>query len=152
MTKIHQLHSELTIQTDLETAWDFIRSPKNLDLITPDDMVFEIVSDLPEEMHEGLLVEYRVGIPMIGEQTWLSEIKHIREQHSFVDEQLVGPYKLWFHYHEISKVEDGVRFVDHIKYIMPFGPFGAIARAIYVKKELNRIFDYRTEAMNRHFG
>ena len=118
MPKIHQLHSELTIQTDLKTAWDFIRSPKNLDLITPDDMVFEIVNDLPEEMHEGLLVEYRVGIPMIGEQTWLSEIKHIREQHSFVDEQLVGPYKLWFHYHEISKVEDGVRFVDHIKYCL----------------------------------
>jgi ligand-binding SRPBCC domain-containing protein len=68
-------------------------------------MVFEIVSNLPEEMHEGLLVEYRVGIPLLGKQTWLSELKHIRERHSFVDEQLIGPYKLWYHYHEISKVE-----------------------------------------------
>ena len=152
MSKIHQIHSELTIQTDLDTAWDFIRSPKNLDLITPDDMVFEIVSDLPEEMHEGLLVEYRVGIPMIGKQTWLSELKHIRERHSFVDEQLIGPYKLWVHYHEISEVEGGVRFVDHVNYVMPLGPLGAIARAIYVKRELKRIFDYRTKAMIRHFA
>ena len=89
---------------------------------------------------------------MIGKQTWLSELKHIRERHSFVDEQLIGPYKLWFHYHEISEVEDGIRFVDHVNYIMPFGPLGAIARAIYVKKELDRIFDYRTEAMIRHFA
>ena len=151
MPNIHQLHNELTIQTDLDTAWDFISSPKNLDLITPDDMVFEIVSDLPEKMQEGLLVEYRVGIPFLGKQTWLSELKHIRKRHSFVDEQLVGPYKLWLHYHEISKVEDGVRFVDHVNYIMPFGPLGAIARAIYVKGQLKRIFDYRTEAMIQHF-
>ena len=151
MPKIYQLHSEITIKTDLDTAWDFIGSPKNLDLITPDDMIFEIVSDLPEEMHEGLLVEYRVGIPILGKQNWLSELKHIRERHSFVDEQLVGPYKLWLHYHEISKVEDGVRFVDHVNYIMPFGPLGEIARAIYVKRQLKRIFDYRTEAMIQHF-
>ena len=151
MPKIHQLHSEITIKTDLDTAWDFISSPKNLDLITPDDMVFEIVSDLPEKMQEGLLVEYRVGIPILGKQTWLSELKHIRERQSFVDEQLVGPYKLWLHYHEISKVVDGVRFVDHVNYIMPFGPLGAIARAIYVKRQLKRIFDYRAEAMIQHF-
>ena len=151
MPKIHQLHSEITIKTDLDTAWDFIGSPKNLDLITPDDMVFEIVSDPPEEMHEGLLVEYRVGIPVLGKQTWLSELKHIRDRHSFVDEQLVGPYKLWLHYHEITKVEDGVLFVDYVNYIMPFGPFGAITHAIYVKRQINRIFNYRTEAMIRHF-
>ena len=151
MPKIHNLYSELTIQTDLHTAWDFIRSPKNLDIITPNDISFQIVSDLPEEMHEGLLVEYQVSIPIIGKQTWLSELKHIRERHSFVDEQLVGPYKLWFHYHEISEVEDGVRFVDHVSYVMPFGPLGAIARAIYIKSKLNRIFDYRSKAMIRHF-
>ena len=89
---------------------------------------------------------------MIGKQTWLSELKHIRKQQSFVDEQLIGPYKLWFHYHEISEVEGGIQFVDHVNYIMPFGPLGAIARAIYVKRELKRIFDYRTVAMIRHFA
>ena len=152
MSKIHQLHSELTVPTDLDTAWDFIRSPKNLNLITPNDIIFEIVSDLPEEMHEGLLVEYIVGIPLMGKRTWLSELKHIRRQQSFVDEQLIGPYKLWFHYHEISEVESGVRFVDHVNYIMPFGPLGTIAHAVYVKKELKRIFDYRNEAMINHFA
>ena len=152
MPIIHELYREQTVATNLETAWDFIRSPQNLDLITPDDMAFEIVSELPEEMYNGLLIEYRVGIPFLGKQTWLSELKHIRDRHSFVDEQLVGPYKLWYHYHEIMEVEGGVRFTDRIKYVMPFGPFGEIARAIYVKNQLQTIFDYRREAMEQHLG
>jgi ligand-binding SRPBCC domain-containing protein len=152
MPKIHHLHCELTLDTDLDTAWEFIRSPKNLDLITPDDMSFEIVSPLPEAMYEGLLIEYRVGIPFLGKQTWLSELKHIRDRHSFVDEQLVGPYKLWFHYHEIEAVKGGVRFTDQIRYVMPFGPFGEIARMLYVRKQLEHIFNYRRKAMERHFS
>lgn len=152
MPKIHQLFRELTLKTDLETAWSFISSPRNLDTITPDDMEFEILTDLPDTMYDGLMIEYRVGIPLIGKQTWLTELKHIRDGHSFVDEQRVGPYKLWFHYHGIEAVEGGVRFTDRVNYIMPFGPFGEIARAIYVKNELERIFAYRRQAMIQHLG
>ncbi len=152
MAKIHELYREQTIATDLDTAWDFIRSPQNLDRITPEDMAFEIASELPEAMYNGLLIEYRVGIPLLGKQAWLSELKHIRERHSFVDEQRIGPYKLWYHYHEIEAVAGGVRFIDRVHYTMPFGPFGEIARAVYVKNQLERIFDYRREAMERHLG
>lgn len=152
MPKVHQLYREQTIATDLATAWDFIRSPGNLDRITPEDMAFEIVGELPEEMYEGLLVEYRIGIPILGKQTWVSELKHIHEHRSFVDEQRLGPYKLWYHYHEIKEVEGGVRFVDRVTYTMPFGPFGAIAHAFYVRNELKRIFDFRKEAMIRHLA
>ena len=152
MTTIHELYREQTISTDLDEAWDFIRTPRNLNRITPDDMTFEIISDLPEEMYNGLLIEYKIGIPIIGQRTWLSELKHIRVRHSFVDEQRCGPYKFWYHYHEIKEVDNGVCFIDRVNYIMPFGPFGVIARALYVKKQLNYIFDYRHEAMERHLG
>lgn len=152
MSKIHHFSREQTIATDLDTAWDFIRSPANLNKITPVDMSFQIVSELPNEMYNGLLIEYRVGIPLLGKQTWLTELKHIRDHRSFVDEQRIGPYKLWFHYHEITEVAAGVRFMDQVTYIMPFGPIGEIARAIYVKSQLKRIFDYRREAMKQHFA
>ena len=69
-----------------------------------------------------------------------------------MDEQRFGPYSLWFHYHEITEVPDGVRFVDKVTYTLPFGPLGAIAHAVYVKSELARIFKYRQEAMNRIFN
>ena len=148
VTKIHQLYREQFIDTDLTTAWDFISSPKNLDAITPQDMTFEIVTELPEKMFNGLLIEYRVGIPVLGRQPWVSEIKHICPQHSFVDEQRIGPYKLWYHYHEISMYGSGVRFVDRVNYVLPFGPLGAIAHSLYVKNQLEYIFNYREAAMH----
>jgi len=152
MPIIHQINREQIIQTDLKAAWEFISSPKNLDLITPEDMSFEIVTEVPETMYNGLLIEYRVGIPLIGKQTWLTELKHIREQHSFVDEQRIGPYKIWYHYHEVTEVEGGVRFVDHVNYVVPFGPFGAIAQAVYIRQQLKHVFDYRAEAMQKYFA
>ncbi len=148
MPKMYQLYRELFIDTDIVTAWDFISSPKNLDAITPKDMVFEVVSELPDKMFNGQLIEYRVGIPLLGRQTWVSELKHIRPGHSFVDEQRIGPYKFWYHYHEISMHCNGVRFVDRVNYVLPFGPLGAIAQQLHVKSQLQYIFDYREVAMH----
>ena len=152
MPSIHALYREQTIPTDLNRAWEFISTPANLDAITPPDMSFEIMTDVPDKMYDGLIIEYRVGIPLLGKQRWLTELKHIREGRSFVDEQRIGPYKLWYHYHEIAEVPDGVRFIDRVNYVLPFGPFGGLAHALYVRKQLKHIFDYRRQAMERHLA
>ena len=142
---MYTLKRELVVNTTLEKAWSFISRPENLNLITPEDMSFKIVSDVPDEMFNGLLVEYIVNIPIIGAQRWVSEIKHIKPNHSFVDEQRVGPYKLWYHFHKIEAVENGVLFTDEVTYQPPFSVFGQIANAVFIRKTLDRIFDYRTE-------
>ena len=77
MSKVYQFTKEQVIQTDLESAWDFIRSPANLNKITPPDMTFTIISDVPDQMYEGLIIQYKIGIPFIGDQM-VSEIKHIQ--------------------------------------------------------------------------
>lgn len=112
-------------------------------------MPFEIISDVPDAMYDGLLIEYRVGVPVLGWQTWLTELKHIRELHSFVDEQRIGPYKLWYHYHEISETPDGIRFLDEVHYALPFGPLGTLAHATFVRRQLQHIFDYREQALRK---
>lgn len=147
MPKVHKLYREQTIQTDLETAWKFVSRPENLNKITPDDLDFNIITDLPEVMSNGLIIEYRIGIPLLGKQTWLTEIKHIRDHHSFVDEQRIGPYKLWYHYHEINETPAGIQFIDQVHYALPYGPCGAIAHTIYVKNKLQQIFNYRQTAL-----
>ena len=152
MPNIYKLSREKVIPTDLATAWDFISSPKNLDTITPDELEFEIISDLPETIFEGQLIEYSVGIPFLGKQAWLSELKHIKDRHSFVDEQLIGPYKIWYHYHEITEVEGGIRFIDRVNYVLPFGPLGSLAHALFVKKQLETIFNYRDKALPKAFS
>lgn len=152
MSTIHTLKREQTIPTEINRAWEFMSAPAKLDAITPPEMSFEIITPVPDKMYEGLLIEYRVGIPILGKQSWLTELKHIREGHSFVDEQRIGPYKFWIHYHEVTEVEGGVRFVDRVKYVLPFGPLGGLAHALYVKNQLKRIFDYRRTAMEQHLG
>ena len=35
---------------------------------------------LPEDMFDGLIIEYRITIPIFGAQRWLARIKHIRQK------------------------------------------------------------------------
>lgn len=149
---MYTLHKEIIVNTTLEQAWEFICNPSNLNKITPDDMAFEIRTDLPEEMVEGMLVEYRVQIPIIGKQPWLSELKHIIPHSSFVDVQLIGPYKLWHHYHGIEPHKDGVLFTDHVTYEVPFGLFGKMAHALFIRKTLDRIFKHREQCFSTLLG
>ena len=110
-------------------------------------MSFRIVSELPVEMYNGLTIAYRVKIPYYGYSDWLSEIKHIREPYAFVDEQRSGPYKMWYHYHEIKEVKEGVQIIDKVHYRLPFGFFGKLAHLLFVRRTLMHIFDFR----NRKF-
>ena len=149
MSKLYKIYREQVVKTDIDTAWNFLRSPKNLKRLTPDNLYFEIVTDLPEKMYDGLLLEFCVGIPFLGKQTWLTEIKHIREGHSFVDEQRLGPYKLWHHCHKIQPGDGGVHFIDEVHYMLPLGPLGKLAHALYVQKTLLHVFNYREKMIPR---
>ena len=152
MAVLHTLYREQVLPTNLSTAWAFISRPENLNRITPPELNFEICSPLPDTMFEGLLIEYRIGIPLLGKRRWLTEIKHIRERKAFVDEQRIGPYKLWYHRHEIAEVAEGVRFTDLVHFALPFGPVGQLAYQFYVKQQLQHIFNYRGQAMRKIFG
>ena len=96
-------------------------------------------------MFEGMLVEYKVNIPGIGKQEWVSELQHIVPGYSFVDEQKIGPYKLWYHYHGIEEVDNGVKLIDRVSYQIPYGIFENWL-ILFVKKMLNKIFNYRNIA------
>lgn len=140
---MYKLIRSQVFHTDLQRVWDFLCAPKNLNQITPHDLDFKIVSDVPDEMYDGLLIEYRLRIPYLGRQKWVSEIKDIRPPYSFVDQQREGPYKYWSHYHELSEVKTGIRMVDEVSYEIPLGLIGDLAYCLFVNRTLERIFDYR---------
>jgi len=140
---IHTLHRTTVVRAPKEKVWDFISTPANLNRITPENMAFEILTELPEVMYDGLLIHYRVKIPIFGRWNWLTEIKHIREGHSFVDEQRAGPYKFWYHYHKIQPHKAGTQIIDRVTYQMPFWLAGDIVNGLIVKNQLKTTFDYR---------
>ncbi|UCS95742.1 SRPBCC family protein [Echinicola marina] len=150
----YQLFTEQKIPASLEEVWDFISSPANLKVITPDHMGFDITSNkLPEKMYPGMIISYKVS-PLLGiKMTWVTEITHVEENVFFVDEQRIGPYAMWHHQHRLTPLENGgVLMSDIVTYEPPMGPLGVIANAVFIKKQLQQIFDYRFKAMEQKFG
>ncbi len=146
---MYQLKRTQFIRTDLKTAWDFFSSPGNLKKITPDYMGFDVKTELPEKMYEGLMIEYTVkpllGIPM----NWITEIKTVKELEFFVDEQRKGPYKIWHHEHHFKEVDGGVEMTDIVSYELPLGILGRIMHPFLVQKKLEEIFDFRFKAVEQ---
>lgn len=142
------LEREQRVSASMEQAWAFLQNPANLDRITPADLRFRIVNPIPAIMVNGLIVEYRITLPLLGTHTWVTEIKHIREGRSFVDEQRLGPYRFWYHYHEIRPEKDGARLIDKVFYQPPFGLLGRVLHRLYIRRTLERIFDYRRERLD----
>ena len=149
---MHHLKQIQTLPVDREILWEFISVPQNLNKITPPQMAFEIIGEPPEKTFAGLLLEYRVKVPLLGWSSWLTEIKYVEEGFSFMDEQRVGPYKLWLHTHKLEDTDEGTRMTDDIRYLVPFGPIGLLANALYVGRTLRQIFHYRRVKMEEIFG
>jgi ligand-binding SRPBCC domain-containing protein len=119
--------------------------------ITPPGMGFNIKTDLPAKMYEGMMIEYKVtpllGIPM----TWITEIKAVKEGQFFIDEQRKGPYAIWHHEHHFKEVDGGVEMTDIVSYEVPFGILGKLVHPIIVKPKLDQIFKYRTKKVDEIF-
>jgi ligand-binding SRPBCC domain-containing protein len=54
--------------------------------------------------------------------------------------------------HEFEEVEGGTIMVDRVDYAVPFGPLGEVARAIFVTRTVERIFDFRARTIAERFG
>jgi len=59
---------------------------------------------------------------------------------------------MWHHELKIEPVEGGVLMTDIVSYKPPFGILGSISNTILIKKQLKKIFDYRTSAVEKMFG
>lgn len=149
----HQLYREQQLNCDLQTAWDFFSSPMNLPKITPKDMAFTVLSEQKTNtIFEGMIIDYTVS-PLLGiPLKWKTRITEVIPKKSFTDFQEKGPYKLWNHRHEFIPNEKGVFMIDKVDYELPFGLLGNLAHALFVKKKLEKIFNYRFHVLENLFN
>lgn len=142
---IYQLERRQTVALSLPDCWRFFSDPRNLAKITPPKMNFVIKSALPPEVYPGLMIEYTVS-PLLGiPLRWLTEIIHVEAPHRFVDEQRVGPYRVWHHEHFFREVAGGTEVHDLVTYVPPFGPLGSLINRLAIRPQLEAIFDYRRD-------
>jgi ligand-binding SRPBCC domain-containing protein len=78
---------------------------------------------------------------------WLTRIESWERGRRFADIQIRGPYRLWHHTHRFDPHEAGTRMRDVVRYALPLGPLGRLAREVVVRRDLERIFDFRRDAV-----
>ena len=145
MAKYYRLYRKTKLPVSIEEAWDFFSSPKNLKAITPPYLGFEVTSDNHDKMYPGMIITYIVKPVLSIPLKWMTEITQVRDLEFFIDEQRIGPYKLWHHQHIFTQTDNGVVMEDIIHYSLPMWIFGQFAHWLFVRKQLESIFDYRAE-------
>ena len=144
---VQTLESDVMLAAPLDEVFAFFAEAENLERITPPWLNFTILTALPIEIREGTEIDYRIrlhGVPI----PWRSRIDEWVPGVSFVDRQLLGPYRWWRHEHRFEHLSGGTRVIDRVEYAARAG-WGS---NWLVRRELERIFSYRREAMRTIFS
>jgi ligand-binding SRPBCC domain-containing protein len=146
--RVHEFRTELWLPLPPEELFLFFADAANLDAITPPWLHFHIATPPPIQMREGALIDYTLrirGIPL----RWRTRINVWQPPHRFVDEQIRGPYRQWIHAHTFEARNDGTLAHDLVRYAVPFD---RLAHRWLVRPDIERIFRYRSAALQRRVG
>lgn len=149
---IYTMTSKQVLPISLEKAWEFFSNPKNLDIITPNDMDFTITNNPPNYTYQGQIITYKIGIFPLIKNNWVTEITHYIDKKFFVDEQRFGPYAMWHHEHHFEETKDGkVLMSDIVNFKLPMGIFGDLLAGFFVKNKVRKIFEGRFKILENLF-
>ncbi len=149
--KTHLLEREQRVAAPLERVFAFFSDAANLEALTPPWLRFRIVTPTPIEMRPGATIEYRIdwhALPI----RWQTEITEWSPPRQFVDVQVHGPYRHWHHTHKFASVDGGTIVGDRVQYALPLGVLGRLAHRLAVRRDVERVFDYRAERIAARFG
>ena len=141
------LHRETIVPASLEETFEFFADASNLERLTPPFISFKIRTPLPIAMRAGAEIDYRIVLhhwPI----PWRTRIDVWEPGVRFVDRQLSGPYRWWHHEHRFEAVPGGTRVTDDVEYV----PRMRWVSLPLVRRNVERIFDYRQATMREIFG
>ena len=146
------LRREQILDVPVEEAFEFFSRAENLQAITPPLLHFRITAPSPTPVEAGTLIRYRLRLHAVP-VFWLTRIEEWDPPRGFVDRQLRGPYALWHHTHSFEPLGPSrTLMTDLVRYGHRFGPLGTIAEYLLVRRDLDRIFDYRRDSIPKLLG
>ena len=150
---MHSIKMVQKIPAPPEQVWDFYSSHANLQIITPPQMKFRIISqDYEEKLYSGQIIEYKVKPVLNIPLYWKTEIKNVTPPTYFMDEQRKGPYSSWQHQHFFKAIEGGTEMTDVVLYKNLSGFIGELANVLFIKQKLRNIFVFRFQKTEEIFG
>jgi ligand-binding SRPBCC domain-containing protein len=148
---MHVLQREQLVPLRRERAFEFFADAGNLQSITPPWLRFRPLAPPPPRVEAGTLIAYRLALHRVT-CTWLTVIEIWEPPQRFVDVQLHGPFAVWEHTHELAEDVAGTAIRDRVLYSHRFGPLGELAERTFVRRDLERIFDFRAAVVARVLG
>ena len=145
---VHVLERAQRVQSPPAPTFELFSDVFALERITPPWLRFRVETPGPIEIAEGTLISYSLRLHRLPIR-WLTRIEVWEPPRRFVDVQISGPYRLWEHSHAFHPLHGGTTIVDRVRYAMPLGPLGELARTAIVSRDLERIFDYRRDGVDR---
>lgn len=149
--KERRFSSAIWIPVPVEKAFAFFSKAENLNKLTPPWLHFEILTELPVEMRNGTLLDYRLklhGIPV----KWKTQIVQWNPPFQFVDLQLRGPYRKWVHTHTFVEKDNGTVVEDLVNYSVPGFFLEPLIHKYFIEPDISRIFEYRRSQLSEIFG
>lgn len=143
-----RLSATMTVDLPIEEVFEFFADASQLGRITPEWLNFQILTPMPVELREGALLDYKIRLHQIPIK-WRTEIAVWEPPYRFVDQQLKGPYKLWYHEHTFEEFDGGTIVSDDVHYI-PRG--GSLIHKWMVKPDLEKIFRFRQDRLTEIFN
>ena len=143
----YQLHSSLLVPRPRSEVFEFFSKAENLSTLTPEFVKFQIKTPTPVAMHEGARIDYRITVRHIP-MRWSTEIVAWDPPVRFIDRQDKGPYRRWLHEHRFTETPRGTLCEDRVDYSV-YG--GALVHALFVRRDVVRIFRYRAARLRELF-
>lgn len=146
-----ELFSEQWLPQKPDEIFPFYCDEKNLEALTPAFLKFRVLGKSTDQIGEGTLIDYRLslhGVPF----KWRTRIEDWLPNVRFVDVQMKGPYQKWHHVHDFIPLGGGTLIRDRVTYRLPFGRLGASLVGWKVGRDVERIFAYRRDYIDREFG
>jgi ligand-binding SRPBCC domain-containing protein len=146
--RVREFSAELWLPLPPAELFEFFGDAGNLEALTPPWLSFHIVTPRPIAMCAGTLIDYRLrvhGLPL----RWRTRINEWQPPFRFVDEQLRGPYRQWVHEHTFEARDGGTLAKDLVRYAVPFD---FLTHRWLVRPDIEKIFRYRTEALQQRFA
>lgn len=162
--------TEHWVPAPIERVCRFFSDPHNLTVISPPSsgarlkslhlvpppLAFVDGAELLAVAGSRIVLSFRLlpYLPLRG--SWTADIVDYQWLDHFRDVQVKGPFKKFEHTHTfIARQRNGTAGTvvrDHVEYDVGFGPAGALANALLVRRMLNQMFAFRQAATEKAFA
>lgn len=146
----HIMETRVWVGRSRPDVWALFDDPANLARLTPPSFRLRLATG-PATMTAGAVLDYRfrwLGIPI----RWLAYVREYDPPYRFLDVQLRGPYARWEHRHRFLEEDGGTVIEDRVVYRLPFGGLGRLAHAVFVGRQLQALWSYRTRRLAELLG